>query len=120
MLNKYIIGELFEIAQEYIDGKLEFEQKEMVKEKLLYKQITLFAENCKLTILCNKKNEYLITVIVRSKDYIDFLDCLSENRASHLLYSLKRIYDDCAGYPNAFGNALIRMCQINEQMKEQE
>lgn len=118
MLNKYIIGELFEIAQEYIDGSLEFEQKEMVKEKFLYRQITLFAENCKLTILCNKKNKYTMTV--RSGDYIDFLDCLSESQVLHLLYSLKKIYNNCSEYPHAFSNALIQMCSIiYKQMKGQ-
>lgn len=112
MLNKYIIGELFEIAQEYIDGNLEFTQEEMIKDKFLYKQITLFAENCKLVILCNKKKEYSITVNANSGNYIDFLDCLSESQTLHLLYSFKKIYDNCTDYPNAVSNALIQMCSI--------
>lgn len=109
MLNKHIIGELFEIAQNYENGTLEFKQDKTVKNIFYYKKITLFAENSRLEILSDSKGIYLITI--RCSDYyIDFLDSLSKNQALIALYFLKEIYDNCKEYPNAFSNALKQMC----------
>lgn len=117
MLNKHIIGELFEIAQDYEDGTLEFRQDETVKDVFYYQQITLFAENSRLGILNNSKEIYLITI--RCSDYyIDFLDSLSKNQALTALYFLKEVYDNCKEYPNAFSNALKQMCYKYKKDKE--
>lgn len=116
-MNKHIIGELFEIAQNYKDGTLEFKQGETVKDVFYYQQITLFAENSRLEILSHSEETYLITI--RSSDYyIDFLDSLSKNQALTSLYFLKEIYDNCKEYPNAFSNALKQMCYKYKKDKE--
>lgn len=117
MLNKHIIGELFEIAQNYEDGSFKFEQSENANV-FYYKQIILIAENSKLTVLCNSNGEYLITV--SNGRYINYLDLLSKKQALRLLYFLKTTYDICKEYPNAFHNALEQMYYKYEREMEIE
>lgn len=107
MLNKHIIAELFEIAQNYEDGSFKFEQSENANV-FYYKQIILIAENSKLTVLCNSNGEYLITV--SNGRYINYLDLLSKKQALELLYFFKERYNNCKEYPNAFHNALEQIC----------
>lgn len=59
MLNKHIIGELFEITQDYKGGSFEFKNTDV--GVFSYEQIILDAENHKLDILYNLEH-YSITI----------------------------------------------------------
>lgn len=100
MLNKHIIGELFEIVQDYKGGSLEFKT---VGSKI--NDIELRIGNTKLMILCTSDRTYSIIVNVYTH-----LNSLTRTQALELLYFLKETYDNCKEYPNAFHNALEQMC----------
>lgn len=102
MLNKHIIGELFEIAQDYKGGSLEFKA---VGSKT--NGVELCIGNDKLMILCTSDITYSIIV---KDDIYTHLGSLKRKQALELLYFLKEIYDNCKEYPNAFRNALKQMC----------
>lgn len=102
MLNKHIIGELFEIAQDYKGGLLEFKT---MGSKSNY--IELCIGNNKLTILCTSGRTYSIVV---KDDVYTHLGSLTREQALELLYFLKETYNNCKEYPNAFHNALKQMC----------
>ena len=104
MLNKHIIGELFEIAQDYKGGSLEFKNTDV--GVFSYERIILDAENHKLDILYSLE-QYSITIY--DGRYINHLNSLTRTQALELLYFLKKIYDNCKEYPNAFHNALKQM-----------
>lgn len=101
MLNKHIIGELFEIAQDYKGGSLEFKA---VGSKT--NGVELCIENNKLMILCTSERNYSIVV---KDDVYTHLSLLTKTQALELLYFLKETYDNCKEYPNAFHNALKQM-----------
>lgn len=105
MLNKYIIGELFEIAQDYKGGSLEFKNANV--GVFSYERIILDAENQKLVILYSLEH-YSITIY--NGRYIKHLKSLTKEQTLDLLYFLKETYDNCKEYPNAFHNALEQMC----------
>lgn len=105
MLNKHIIGELFEIAQDYKGGSLKFKNTDV--GVFSYKQIILDAENHKLDIAYSLK-QYSITI--SDGRYIKHLKSLTEEQILDLLYFLKETYNNCKEYPNAFHNALEQMC----------
>ena len=105
MLNKHIIGELFEIAQNYIGGSFKFKNTDV--GVFSYEQIILDAENCKLDILYSLE-QYSITI--SDGRYINHLNSLTRTQALELLYFLKETYDNCKEYPNAFHNALEQTC----------
>lgn len=109
MLNKHIIGELFEIAQNYKNGRFEFKQ-------IGGKQCNLFAENNELMILKGSR-KYSIVIRTETNDYIH-LYSLSSNITLELLYFLKETYNNCKEYPNAFSNALKQMCYKYKKDKE--
>lgn len=104
MLNKHIIGELFEIAQDYKDGSLEFKNTDI--GVFSYEQIILNAENNKLYITCSLKQ---YSIAISDGRYIYCLEVLTKEQIIELLYALKEIYDNCKEYPNAFHNALKQM-----------
>lgn len=110
MLNKYIIGELFEIVQDYKGGSLEFKT---VGSKS--NSIELCIGNKKLMILCTSGRTYSIIV---KDDVYTHLGSLTRNQALELLCFLKEIYDNCKEYPNAFHNALEQMRYKYEREKE--
>lgn len=109
MLNKHIIGELFEIAQNYKGGSLEFKA---VGSKS--NGVELNIGNNKLTILCTSDRIYSIIV---KDDVYTHLDSLTKIQALELLYFLKETYYNCKEYPNAFHNALKQMCYLHEKRK---
>lgn len=105
MLNKHIVGELFEIAQDYKGGSFKFKNTDV--GVFSYEQIILDAENCKLDILYSLE-QYSITI--SDGRYINHLEPLTKEQILELLYFLKETYDNCKEYPNAFHNALKQMC----------
>ena len=102
MLNKYIIGELFEIAQDYKGGSLEF--KAMGSKS---NDIELCIGNNKLMILCTSNRTY--SIIVKDDTYTH-LGSLTRKQVLQLLYFFKETYYNCKEYPDAFHNALKQMC----------
>ena len=110
MLNKHIIGELFEIAQDYKGSSFEF--KNIDVGVFSYEQIILDAENHKLDILYSLE-QYSITIY--DGKYINHLEPLTKRQTLELLYFLKETYDNCKEYPNAFHNALEQMCYLHEK-----
>lgn len=112
MLNKHIIGELFEIAQDYKGGSLEFKNTDV--GVFSYEQIFLDAENHKLDILYSLE-QYSITIY--DGRYINHLESLTEEQTLDLLYFLKETYDNCKEYPTAFHNALEQMCYKYKKKK---
>lgn len=113
MLNKHIIGELFEIAQDYKGGSLEFKNTDV--EVFPYERIILDAENQKLVILYSLEQYSITTYDGR---YMNHLGSLTKTQALELLYFLKETYDNCKEYPNAFHNALKQMCYKYEKEME--
>ena len=110
MLNKHIIGELFEIVQDYKGGSLEF--KTMGSKS---NDIELCIGKNKLMILCTSDRTYSIIV---KDDVYTHLGSLSRTQALELLYFLKETYDNCKEYPNALPNALKQMCyKYKKEMK---
>lgn len=105
MLNKHIIGELFEITQDYKCGLFKFQNVDA--GVFSYEQIILDAENHKLHILYSL-NQYSITI--SDSRYIYHLESLTRQQTLELLYFLKETYNNCKEYPNAFHNALKQMC----------
>lgn len=115
MLNKHIIGELFEIAQDYKGSSFKFENIDV--GVFSYEQIILDAENCKLDILYSLK-QYSITISYDG--YISQLEPLTKEQILELLYFLKETYDNCKEYPNAFHNASEQMCYKYKKEMEME
>jgi hypothetical protein len=105
MLNKHIVGELFEIAQGYIGGSLEF--KDTNVGVFSYEQISLNAENHKLDIICSLEQ---YSIIMSYDGYINYLQPLTKEQVLELLYFFKETYDNCKKYPNALHNALEQTC----------
>lgn len=105
MLNKHIIGELFEIAQDYKGGSLEFKNTDI--GVFSYEQIILNAENHKLYITCSLKQ---YSIAISDGRYMYYLEVLTKEQIIELLYFLKETYDNCKEYPDAFHNALKQMC----------
>ena len=116
MLNKHIIGELFDIAQDYKGGSFEFKDTDV--GVFCYEQIILDAENHKLHIL-HSLEQYSITVY--DGRYINHLEPLTKEQTLELLYFLKETYNNCKEYPNAFHNALEQMCyKYKKERKDDE
>lgn len=107
MLNKHIIGELFEIVQDCKGGSLEFK---MVGSKS--NSIELCIGNNKLMIL-HTSDSTSYSIIVKD-DVYTHLSLLTKTQALELLYFLKETYDNCKEYPNA----LKQMCyKYKKEMK---
>lgn len=113
MLNKHIIGELFEIAQDYKGGSLKFKNADM--GVFSYEQIILNAENHKLYITCSLKQ---YSIAISDSRYIYCLEVLTKEQTMELLYFLKETYDNCKEYPNAFHNALKQMYYLHEKKRK--
>lgn len=105
MLDKYIIGELIDIAKDYENSSFDFTNTDI--GVFSYKRIILVAENCKLNITYSFK-QYLMTI--SDGRYINHLEPLSKKQILDLLYFFKETYDNCKEYPDAFHNALKQMC----------
>ena len=95
MLNKHIIGELFEIAQDYKGGSLEFK--------------TVGSKSNDIELCIGKNSDRSYSIIVKD-DVYTHLGSLTRTQALELLYFLKETYDNCKEYPNAFHNALEQVC----------
>lgn len=105
MLDRYIIGELIEISQNYENSSFNFTNTDI--GVFSYKQIILVVENYKLNITYSFK-QYSMTI--SDGRYINHLESLSKRQTLNLLYFFKERYDNCKEYPNAFHNALEQMC----------
>ena len=102
MLNKHIIGELMEIAQNYEGVYFNY------TKQTRYEEIVLCAENNKLMIL-HYLDDKDYSIIVKDNVYTH-LNLQTKKQALELLYFLKETYDNCKEYPDAFHNALKQMC----------